>query len=246
MAAQKAERQKRLVRLLSLSALACGGLLLWLFLWSAATANSPDAVAADMVNSATHVLELPTATPTVVGGTTPTVAPTATPRRTPRATATAKVPPTATSVDNGGNGGGGGGGGVINGPTGPQQTEVALSQPTVEGSSSPLGGLSTSSFGANGLLIATTLGCVVAVLGIAVGAIAFYALVQNGYGPFLRALALGTGERRRRKSDAGDTGWGKVRDAPLDARARRSGSGWNTADNRRTRPPVSRRDRDGW
>jgi hypothetical protein len=243
MAAQKAERQKRLVRLLSLSALACGGLLLWLFLWSAATASSPDAVAADVLNLATHVVELPTATPTAVGSTTPTAVPTATARRTPRATATAKVPPTATSVVNGGNGGGGG---VINGPTGPQQTEVALSQPTVEGGSSPLGGLATSSFGANGLLIATTLGCVVAVLGIAVGAIAFYALVQNGYGPFLRALALGTGERRRRKSATGDTGWGNVRDAPLDARARRPGSGWNTPDNRQARPPVSRRDRDGW
>jgi hypothetical protein len=243
MAAQQAERQKRLVRLLSLSALACGGLLLWLFLLSAATINSPVATAGVLISATRAFGNTPTST-TVIGGTTPTVVPTATAKATARATATAKVPPTATSVDNSGSNGGGGG--VINGPTGPQQTEVALSQPTVEGGSSPLGGLSTSSFGANGLLIATTLGCVVAVLGITVGAIAFYVLVQNGYGPFLRALALGTSNRKRRRGDTGDMGWGNVKDAPLDARARRSGSGWNTADNRRARPPVSRRNRDGW
>jgi hypothetical protein len=241
MAAQKAERKKRLVRLLSLSALACGGLLLWLFLLSAATATSPIATAGVIKSTIRNVTPVVTVTPTV--NTTPSVVPTATAKPTAGATATATSVPTATST---GNGSGNGGGGVPNGPTGPQQTEVALSQPTVEGGSSPLGGLSTSSFGANGLLIATTLGCVVAVLGIAVGAIAFYALVQNGYGPFLRALALGTSDRKRRKTDADDTGWGNVRDAPLDARAGRSGSGWNTDGNGRARPPVSRRDRDGW
>ena len=236
MAAQNAERKHRRVRLLSLSALAFGGLLLWLLLLSAATATSPIA-AAGVLRSSTFLATLsPTDTPTV--DTTPSVAPTATSMPTAAATATATSIPTATSVGNGG----GAPGGVTNGPTGPQQTEVALSQPTVNSSSSPLGGLSTSSFGANGLLIATTLGCVVALLGIAVGAIAFYALVQNGYGPFLRALALGTSGRRRRKSEPDNAGRG----APRDVGVRRSGSAWNTADQRRARPEVSRRDPDGW
>jgi hypothetical protein len=241
MAAQKEERKQYLVRLLSLSALASGGLLLWLILLSAATATSPSATAGVLRASTFLDTSTPTLTPTVE--TTPTDAPTA----TAVATATAPSIPTATSVGNGGNGGNGAAGGTTNGPTtGPQQTEVALSQPTVEGGSSPLGGISSSTFGANGLLIATTLGCVVAVLGIAVGAIAFYALVQNGYGPFLRALALGTNGRKRRKSGTDDAGRGKARGATGDVRTRRSGSGWNTTDDRRARSSVSRRDRDGW
>ena len=242
MAAQKEERKQYLVRLLSLSALAFGGLLLWLILLSAATATSPSATAG-VLRASTFLGPLtPTLTPTVE--TTPTEAPTATSVPTAVATATAPSIPTATSAGNGGNGAAGG---TTNGPpTGPQQTEVALSQPTVEGGSSPLGGISSSTFGANGLLIATTLACVVAVLGIAVGAIAFYALVQNGYGPFLRALALGANGRKRRKSGTDDAGRGKARGATGDVRTRRSGSGWNTADDRRARPSVSRRDRDGW
>jgi hypothetical protein len=240
MAAQQAKRKHRLVRLLSLGVLAFGALLFWLLLLGAATAKSPVAAAGVLV-SATHVFDTPTST--VVVGTTPSVVPTATSRATAAATATATSIPTATSAGNGG----GATGGITNGPTGPQQTEVALSQPTVNSSSSPLGGLSPSSFGTNGLLIATTLGCVVAVLGIAVGAIAFYALVQNGYGPFLRALALGTGDRKRRKGKtAEDAGWNDSRSAPRDVGVRRSGSGWNSADDRRSRPEGSRRSRDGW
>jgi hypothetical protein len=86
---------------------------------------------------------------------------------------------------------------------------------------------------------------VVGLLGIAVGAIALYALVQNGYGPFLRALALGTTGRRRRKSD-GNTRSGNIRGASHDGKARRSESGWNNVDSRRAGSAVSRRDRDGW
>jgi hypothetical protein len=67
--------------------------------------------------------------------------------------------------------------------------------------------LSPANFGTNGLLVATTLGCIIGLLGIVVGGTALYKLVQSGYGPFLIALALGNrrslaGRSRRRRSQA--------------------------------------------
>jgi hypothetical protein len=140
---------------------------------------------------------LPTDTPVL---NTPTEVPTSTATVPAAATPTAVVGGTDTPVvantpaDSGG-------GAADPGPTGPQATKVVLSQPTVSnGSGGPLGGLSPSNFGTNGLLVATTLGCVVALLGIAIGGIALYVLVQGGYGPFLRALAQGN---RRGKDRTG-------------------------------------------
>jgi hypothetical protein len=148
-----------------------------------------------------EVTPLPTNTPPP---NTPTDVPTATaqpPTATPTiAQSATDTPAVANTPANNGNGGGAGS------PTSPQSTEVVLSQPTVSnGSSDPLQGLSPSDFGTNGLLVATTLGCIVGLLGIAIGGIAFYKLVQSGYGPFLRALALGnrrnqTSRSRRRRN----------------------------------------------
>jgi hypothetical protein len=142
----------------------------------------------------TNTLPVPTNTPIPD---TPTVVPTATadlPTATPTIAQSATDTPAVANTPSGN-----GGGAADPGPTSPQSTEVVLSQPTVSsGSSNPLQGLSPSNFGTNGLLVATTLGCIVGLLGIAVGGIALYKLVQSGYGPFLRALALGN---RRNKTD---------------------------------------------
>jgi hypothetical protein len=126
--------------------------------------------------------------------------PTAVPTATAPATATPTIAQSATDTPAVVNTPSGNGGGVADpGPTSPQSTEVVLSQPTVSnGSSNPLQGLSPASFGTNGLLVATTLGCIVGLLGIAIGGIALYKLVQSGYGPFLRALVLGN---RRNKTN---------------------------------------------
>jgi hypothetical protein len=142
---------------------------------------------------ATGTPPVPTNTPV----NTPTVAPTATPEP-PTATPTIAQSATNTPVvANTPSGSGGGAAGP--GPTSPQSTKVVLSQPTVSnGSSDPLQGLSPSNFGTNGMLIATTLGCIVGLLGIVIGGIALYVLVQSGYGPFLRALVLGN---RRTRTD---------------------------------------------
>ena len=141
----------------------------------------------------TSTTPLPTDTPVP---NTPTVVPTA----TALATATPTTAQSATDTPVVANTPSGNGGGAADpGPTNPQSTKVVLSQPTVNnGSSNPLQGLSPSNFGTNGLLVATTLGCIVGLLGIAIGGIALYKLVQSGYGPFLRALALGN---RRSKTD---------------------------------------------
>src|SRR5579859_5830111 len=128
----------------------------------------------------------PTATPTA----TPTGAATPTPGASPTATATA----TATTAPNGGGGEGGGGG-----PAGPNVTRVVYSQATVgTNDNSPLQGITPSAFGSNGLLLASTLSCVVAILGVIIAAIALLVLVRGGYGPFLKALLGGKRAGRKR------------------------------------------------
>lgn len=111
--------------------------------------------------------------------------PTATTTAGPTATTTAAA--TATQASGGGNDGGGGYQG-----SGPQPTRVVVVLPTVgAGSGSGIGGLSPAAFGSNGLLVATTLSCVIAILGIVIAVIALNVLIRTGYGPFLRALVLG-------------------------------------------------------
>lgn len=170
---------------------------------------SSDAHAARLINDApldvtpteTPTTGLPTATPT------PTHIsrrPTATPTVATTATATTKTPtvtPVPANNDNGGGGAGTGG----DSSTGPQPTKVVLSQPTIGASDNgPLGGINGTNNGANGVWIASLFGCFTAILGILVAAIALSVLVRGGYGPFLRALALG---RRANKQGAnGSTG----------------------------------------
>jgi hypothetical protein len=139
-----------------------------------------------------------TCTPTVPAPTDTPPAPTATaPAATDTPTTAADTPvPTDTpdpsgggGVGGGGVGGGGGGGGDQSG--GAQPTKVVLAQPTVSSDNSPLASLSPGAISSNGLLIATSLSCVVAILGLIVAAVAMYVLVNGGYGPFLKALVLG-------------------------------------------------------
>jgi hypothetical protein len=98
-----------------------------------------------------------------------------------------------------------------------------LAQPTVgSGGDSPLASLSPAALNSNGLLIATSLSCVVAVLGLIVAVVAIYVLVNGGYGPFLRALVLG---KRAGRSQ----GQGKGRDWGSGARAGEAAhkNGWD-------------------
>jgi hypothetical protein len=124
------------------------------------------------------------------GATTPTVAPTAT---------------TASSGNDNGNSGGGG-------PAGPQPTRVNLGQPGV-GSSDSGGGISAFSptqLTSSGLIIFTTLGCLLGVGGLAALAIGGISLVSDGWSPLLVVLLLGNrrGKRRFARKPTGD-GWGE-------------------------------------
>jgi hypothetical protein len=201
------QRQRRygLVRHLAMLVLVSLFLTVLLVLVTAQGISARDHTASSTLQRAapqiTGTPSLPTDTPVP---NTPTVVPTDT---AAPATATPTIAQSATDTPVVANTPSGNGGGAADpGPTSPQSTKVVLSQPTVNnGSSNPLQGLSPSNFGTNGLLVATTLGCIVGLLGIAIGGIALYVLVQSGYGPFLRALALGNRRsktnrsRRRRK-----------------------------------------------
>ena len=65
-------------------------------------------------------------------------------------------------------------------------------QPTVGAGANGVGGvLDPAAFGSNGLLLAASMSCVVAILGLIIAVVALYVLLHGGYGPFLRALLLG-------------------------------------------------------
>jgi hypothetical protein len=131
---------------------------------------------------------------------TPTITATATPTQhsthAPTVTATKAATATATTASSGG-----GGGGNPNNPgsAAGQPTKVVLAQPTYGGGDSgPLQGITPAAFGSNGLLFATTMSCVVALLGLIVVAVAMRVLLRGGYGPFMRALLLGKRAGRKR------------------------------------------------
>lgn len=195
---QRRQRRYGLVRHLAMLALVSLFLTVLLVLVTAQGISAREHAASSTLQRAapqqTVTPPLPTDTPVPD---TPTVVPTAT---AALATATPTIAQSATDTPVAANTPSGNGGGTADpGPTNPQSTEVVLSQPTVSnGSSNPLQGLSPSNFGTNGLLVATTLGCIIGLLGIVIGGIALYKLVQSGYGPFLRALALGN---RRNRTD---------------------------------------------
>jgi hypothetical protein len=200
---QRRQRRYGLVRHLAMLVLVSLFLTVLLVLVTAQGISARDHAATSTLQRLVpqEVTPLPTDTP---APNTPTDVPTAT---AAPATATPTIAQSATDTPVAANTPSGNGGGAADpGPTSPQSTEVVLSQPTVSnGSSNPLQGLSPSNFGTNGLLVATTLGCIVGLLGIAIGGIALYKLVQSGYGPFLRALVLGnrrnkTNRSRRRRN----------------------------------------------
>lgn len=163
----------------------------------------------------------PTAAPTQAP---PTATDTPVPADTPTDTPVPTDTPTDTPapVDNGGGagGGGGGGGGGSGGggdasggsstTAGPEVTRVVLSQPTVAvGNDNAVPGLAGATFGSNGLLLATTMSCVVGLLGLTVAGIALVVLMRKGYGPFLRALLRGKRAGKTRDRDGADdvSGW---------------------------------------
>jgi hypothetical protein len=153
----------------------------------------------------------PTATDTPTSTATPTTAATAT--GSPQATATkgATTPTaaaTATTASSGANDNGNSNGG---GPVGPQPTRVNLGQPAVGSSDSGGGisGFSPTQLTSNGLIIFTTLGCLLGVGGIAALAIGGISLVSDGWGPLLVVLLLGNRRGRRRFArKPTDDGWG--------------------------------------
>jgi hypothetical protein len=183
--------------------------LLWCFaaalLLPQVPVRSANAVAAPLADPAVGT---PTASGVPTSAATATSVTSPSPSGSPEATATrgARTPtlaPTATTDNSGGDNGGG--------PIGPQPTRVNLGQPGV-GSSDSGGGISSFSpaqLTSNGLVIFTTLGCLLGVGGIAALAIGSISLVSDGWGPLLVALVLGNrrGRRhfaRRRPND----GWG--------------------------------------
>ena len=191
---------------------------------------------------------VPTDTPDDV---TPTAAPTDTPPYVPPtavptsgvATAPATAAPGSTPADTGNATGNSAGSG------GAQPTTVVLSPPTEgtgSGDSSQVA--SSSNFGTNGLVIATVLGFVVALLGVIIGAFALRALVRSGYGPFLRALVHGDhkkdqSDRLRRPSTSPRTGRGRTGQG-TEYGSRGSFSDRNDHGAGRRRPPSQSRDRD--
>jgi hypothetical protein len=108
---------------------------------------------------------------------------TATTRPKPSATATSPAAATDTPPPDQG---------IFNPNTGPQPTKVVFAQPTVGAGADGAGGvLDPAAFGSNGLLLAASLSCMVAILGLVIAVVALYALLHGGYGPFLRTLLLG-------------------------------------------------------
>lgn len=239
-------------------AVACG----WLLLVLMVIVSPPASAFRSITFSNRLVTTSPTDTPVPPTNTpTPTSIPasTATPTDTPTSTATiapiatATPPPDASGGGSGGGSNDGGGGG----PAGPPVTRVVFSQPTIGANSdSPLQGLTPSAFGSNGLLLAGTLSCVVALLGMIIAAIALLVLIRGGYGPFLKALlrgkrAGGTRGALQVSGFAGDTGYGprgqgfNADDPPR--RDDRYGQPPARSASRAARPqPPPTRDRQGW
>ena len=206
MAASKTKRVRSYARVAS-GLLLLSFAVLFLTLLLLGTAGRASASHLQATNRQRQGIPLQTDTPTdTPAPSTPTTPPTDTPTA---------VPPTATSADTGvatstpvasntpAGTGNGGNSNTGTGASGPLPTRVALSQPTAIGGPAGTEGGSSSGFGSNGLLIATLLGCVIAVLGISIGAFALNALVRSGYGPFLRALLQG--ERRTGGKDQRDS-----------------------------------------
>ncbi len=142
----------------------------------------------------------PTSTPPPASTTSPTAAPTAAATATQASNST---PTATTDTSTGGNYTGGDGSSTAGGP---QPTKVVLAQPTFQAGTDINGGPSDALSGANGLVLATVVGCVTGVLGIIIAAISLMVLVRGGYGPFLKQLLRGKRGAKRGKNGGGKRG----------------------------------------
>ncbi|HEX9058409.1 MAG TPA: hypothetical protein VF818_12850 [Ktedonobacterales bacterium] len=185
------------------------------------TAASPPSATpiptAAATNTPTGTTAAPTATATTspVGTTTVTTTATA---GTATATATATAP--VTSGGGGNNGGGGSDGGGV---PGPQPTRVILSQPTIGVSAS--GGVadfSPSGMNSYVLLMLSTLGCVFGIGGLIAAVVTWYMLVNQGWGPMIKAVLLGNRRGQRRFAGASGNAYAE-RSAPVPAYRDRGG-----------------------
>jgi hypothetical protein len=174
---------------------------------------SPVVAAADSSRMPANAGASPTAcascapTATTAPTDTPTTAPAPTPTDTPVPAATS-APPTATPTTTSG-GASNGGSATQSGPllTGPDVTRVVFAQPTAASDTGgTMQGLASSAVTSNGLLVAATLSCVTALLGLTVAVIALVVLVRGGYGPFLRGLLPRWLRRRGDSADFASSG----------------------------------------
>ena len=177
---------------------------------------TPDPAATTTTPASTSPPATNTPAPTTTTAATTTVTTTATAAAaTTTATATAPV----TSGGGGNNGGGNDGGGV----PGPQPTRVILSQPTIGVSAS--GGVSDfSPSGMNSyvLLMLSTLGCVFGIGGLIAAVVTWYMLVNQGWGPMIKAVLLGNRRGQRRFGGASGNAYAE-RSAPVPAYRDRGG-----------------------
>jgi hypothetical protein len=195
------------------------------------TASSPN-LAAPM----TAASPPPTNTPASAPTNTPTgsaATPTATAAASPTGTTTASTTATAGTstatatatapVTSGGGGNNGGGSSDGGGVPGPQPTRVILSQPTIGVSAS--GGVadfSPSGMNSYVLLMLTTLGCVFGIGGLIAAVVTWYMLVNQGWGPMIKAVLLGNRRGQRRFAGASGNAYAE-RSAPVPAYRDRGG-----------------------
>jgi hypothetical protein len=115
---------------------------------------------------------------------------------------------------------------------------TATAQPTAS-VSTPAAPATNSSLGSNGLTIATILGCVTGLLGLAIGLVALIALLRGGYGPFLRTLLPGARRRMARDNRYASRG-GRQERRPSYSRSARNGRDFDDAAPRRSGAPRPR------
>jgi hypothetical protein len=112
----------------------------------------------------------------------------ATPANTPAATATTAPTSTPVPIPQ-----------APSGPVGPEPTRVSLGVPAVAtAANGPTTGFAPAGLTSNGLLIATTLGCIVGILGLMAVLVTWFVLSSNGWGPLLKSVLLGNRKGRRR------------------------------------------------
>lgn len=234
------ERRSQAIRPLLLAAAALWLLLTVLVIAGIQPAAAASRRASSLAGARTSSSSTPGTTPTAmetptqaVATATDTPVPADTPMDTPAPADTPTDTPTTAPAAGGGggsnstnNGGAGSGGGDTSSAAAPNVTRVVFSQPTVAaGNDSAVPALAGATFGSNALLLATTMSCVVGLLGLTVAGVALMVLVRRGYGPFLRALLRGkrAGNARDKQRKGERYGIEDVPAAPPRASSRHGG-----------------------